>query len=746
MGHTRCYVCNTMPQIEWLVTQLHAQPEWSYDLETIGTSFLTGEIICASFSWAHGMGACIAFRSFSTEEQNRIWELLRKVFSNKSKKITQNGTYDIKFLWKRGIALLNWYADTILEHHLLDENATHHGLEYLAKDFTSMGGYHNELDEFVAAHPEADPSMCQVEGDDKWKKAKVAERAGAVITARGSFGVIPTELLYPYACGDADATLRVHRVLFPRLKAEGLLWLFHNVQMPTQKILSRVEYSGVTVDREYNAQLRAEYAQKIHDAWETIRNTPEVQAVEFARQEALKAEWASKKKNKKSLTPAEYLEKHRAAWEFRLSTKYLGELFIGQLGMEPLKTGAVNAKTGIPNVSMDKEVLAEYAKKLPMARQVMDYRQLVTLNGTFIDGLSHFIHEDGRIRSNYPLFRTVTGRPSSFQPNLNNIPRKRVEIKYQFTADPGEWMIEGDLSQAEFRIWASESQDPQMIADINGGLDIHKITAAMGKGLIIPAGEITYDQFLKWTAEITKEERNIAKTVVFGMMYGRGPRAIAIELGITFAQAKRIIQLFFGRYPIARQWLRDTVEYAKRTGMVINAYGRRRRLPILLTAEKQADALKAAFNDQQAALGRREYVPEDELIDEEWMKDEVFGIMSRRAKAERQAINSPIQGGASDTNFLAAARIDRAMTAGRLHTRARMILTVYDSLLYTVKPEVLDTMLRIVHTEMLRETDRIKVRLNCEIKIGRVWGKLEEVPFSVDHVPDYTNVKILQTA
>lgn len=743
MDRTRFFICKTMAQVEWLVGNLHAQPEWAYDLETTGASFLRDKIICLSFSWTHGVGACIALSSFSPDDQEAIWRRLREVFSNKSKKITQNGTFDVKFLWKMNVNLLHWSADTILEDHLLNENQLH-GLEHLADRYTTMGGYHDALDAFVASTPQADPSMCKIVGSDKWKKVRSAEKDEDIIEEYGTYALIPEDMLHEYACQDADATLRAHRAMVPRLRAENLMWIMNNIQMPTQKILARVEYSGVTVDQQYNAKLKADYAARMKEEWAKIIAVPEVRAVEEARKQAILDAWLKKKKNKKSLTPMEYLEKNRDDWEFKLSTQRLESLIIGQFGMEPIKMGKENKKTGKQNVSMDKEVLEEYAKTLPIAKQIMDYRQLAFLNSTFIAGLSHFIHSDGRVRSNYPLFRTVTGRPSSFQPNLNNIPRRRVEIKYQFVADSGDWLVEADYSQIEFRIWASYSQDPQMVSDINNGLDIHKITAAMGKGLIIPVGAITYAQFKEWTKDITKEERNIAKTVVFGMMYGRGPRAIALELGITLNQARNIIHLFFGRYPTAEVWLQDTVEQAKKTGVVVNLYGRRRRLPILLAADKMVADRKALFNSQTAAIARGVYVDPETIIDKEEIKEYEQRIMNIRSKAERQAVNSPIQGGASDTTFLAAVRIHEVM--GRAKLRSRMVLTVYDSLIYTVKPDELDRMLTIIHTEMLRETKWVKVRLNCEIKIGRRWGDLEEVQMSEDHLPNYEGMKCFEAA
>ena len=244
-----------------------------------------------------------------------------------------------------------------------------------------------------------------------------------------------------------------------------------------------------------------------------------------------------------------------------------------------------------------------------------------------------------------------------------------------------------------------------MLYDIKQGIDIHKLTAAMGKGVRIPRDNISLDDFREWTKDITKEERNIAKTIVFGVMYGRGPRAVARALKITEKEARNIIAMFFGRYPIARQWLIDTTNRAKIDGYVRNLYGRKRRL---------------------IYINRKD--------------DEAFKEMA--AKAERMAQNAPIQGGASDTTFLAAIRIDNEML--KRHMKSRLILTVYDSIDYNVIPEEVIDMLTIIHTEMLRETSFVKVKLDCEISIGRVWGKLEEVHFTDDHQPKLDDVEILK--
>lgn len=699
---TKSYICKKMTQVDWLLSKLNAAPVFSFDSETSGNQFMSDHIFCMSFSWKVGLGACIDFRDFTEEEQKVIWASLKKVFANKSSKITQNGVFDIKFLWKKGISVNNWYCDTILMAHLLDEN-DFVGLGPLAHRYTDMGGYHDELDKYVSEHPECDPSMCRISETD-WKKTKKAIEDEETIFEKGTYENIPKEMLDVYACQDADVTLRVYAVMMPKIKEEELHWVLFNIQMPTQKLLARVEYSGVTVDREYLLKLDVEYRQKMADAWEKVINIPEVQAMQSEKRGVVFAKYDNPKSKKlrQKYTLEEYLARNEKIWKFKASTKQLNELIIGKLGQKPIKYGKENIKTGQSTPSMDAEALSVYALTLPQVEIIQEHRTYQHLHGTFVLGMLKRLGADGRIRSNYPLFRTVTGRVASNDPNLNNIPRKAVEIKHQFIADPGCYLIEADYSQAEFRHWASYSQDQQMIYDINHGIDIHKLTAAMGKGLQIPEGNIALEDFKEWVKDITKEERNVAKNCVFGMMYGRGATSIAKQLKITKEEAENIIRMFFHRYPTAKLWLTNTMNAAKIAGYVRDLYGRKRRLPNI---KRYGEEFKQS-----------------------------------RAAAERMSVNSPIQGGASDTTFLAACRVHKEML--KRNMKSRLVLTVYDSIIYNVLPEELESMLFIVRSEMMRKTPHLKVNLDCEVKVGRVWGKLKEIHFHEDYTPKMEELDI----
>ena len=583
--------CDTMAKVNWLVAQLHKQPVFAFDTETSGGNFLTDHIFVVSFSWKSGSGYCIDFRDFTASQKENIWESLRIVFGNKSNKVTQNGTFDIKFLWANKVNVVNWYCDTILMDHLLNENVQH-GLEHLAKRYTKFGGYHDILDQYVEDNSEADPSKCQLE-DGSWKKTKTAIDDGDKIIGRGTYEKIPKEMLDIYACQDADVTLRVYYAMLPKIYDEKLDWLLFNIQMPTQRLLSRVEYSGVSVDLDYLKKLKADYEKKMEVAWKAVLDDEKVQELTCEKMQQISSKWENSKVLRKKMTMVDYLDKNRDKWEFKASTKQLNDLIIGKYKQKAIKVGKAHKKTGVETPSMDAEVLNEYATQITVCKHIQEYRTCQHLMGTFIDGMMRVAASDGRVRSNYPLFRTVTGRPSSFNPNLNNIPRKANEIKGQFVADKGCYLVEADLSQIEFRIWANYSKDPQMLSDINSGFDIHKIVAALGKGRVIPKEGLTKENYKTFIDGITKEERNTAKTIVFGMMYGRKEPSIAKELGIKVSQARKIVNAFFNRYPVAQQWLLKTVTLARRDSCVTNIYGRKRRLLYINSMDQPALKSKA---------------------------------------------------------------------------------------------------------------------------------------------------------
>jgi len=234
------------------------------------------------------------------------------------------------------------------------------------------------------------------------------------------------------------------------------------------------------------------------------------------------------------------------------------------------------------------------------------------------------------------------------------------------------------------------------------GIDIHKLMAAAGKGKVIPEGNLPDDVYEELIADVIKPERQAAKNVVFGLMYGRGSASVAKQLGISKTQAEVIINAFFGRYPSAYKWIRTTTAHTRVDGYSKSLFGRKRRLKDILSSDS-----------------------------------------NKMAEAERQCINAPIQSAASDLTFMAAIRIHRYLWAKELKTR--LVLTVYDSLIFNIPDNELQEVLALIHVEMKRKPEDeafepIIVPLLAELQVGTHWGSLEEIDITDDWNAVYNNL------
>lgn len=657
------YIINNLKQFDWLIHQLNSQPLWVFDTETTGFDCYHDSIFIFTFSWKEHSGALLDLRKFP-EDLSYIFEKLSQVFGNNSKKVCHNGSFDIEFLMSKKIRVKNYYSDTILMHYLLDENSNH-GLEILAAELTDQGGYDLPL--------------------QNYKK----------INKIDSYMDIPPEILYPYAILDADVTLRCYNKMITRIYAEGLEFVLFNIVIPIQKILCLTEYIGVSIDILHLKQTQEKYQNNINKQLEVVYSVPQVlEYVKEIKQKIIDKffeKWdASQTLRKKFPNFDNYLSSiapEKLNYEFNInSSKQLKELLIDKMNLPVLKT------TDKGNVCLNDDVLQQYAKKNKFCSALAQFRSLTHLKSTFLDGTEKRLDEHNRVHTDYLLFSTVTGRPSSRDPNLNNIPRTGTagDIKDIFCSDKHEdgssdWLVEVDQGQAEFRMWINYSKDPQAYEDLIEGLDIHKLVAASAKGIKIPKGHISYQEFEELVKDITKAERQQAKNIVFGVMYGRGVRSVAEEFVISVRQAQTIINFFFSRYPLAKRWLKVTTEIGRRDGYITNVFGRRRRLLNL----NHADA---------------------------WI----------RAEAERQAVNSPIQSAASDLTFLACIRIFKKLWGVKL--KSRMVLTVYDSLVFNIPTNELIDVGRIIYNEMIKPpTPDITVPLASDLKIGKNWGSLIEI-------------------
>ncbi|MEN3026660.1 MAG: DNA polymerase I [Chlorobiota bacterium] len=426
-------------------------------------------------------------------------------------------------------------------------------------------------------------------------------------------------------CENAVHTLHLRKVLEKELRQHEMLQLAEEIEFPLVEVLAQMEWNGVAVDPAILRELGTQYRREQEELRQRI-----------------------------------YAE---AGAEFNIdSPKQLAEILFEKLHLPSLK----KTKTGY---STDVSVLSELALSYPIAALILEYRQLGKLLSTYIEALPQLINpRTGRIHTTYNQTGTSTGRLSSSNPNLQNIPvrgERGREIRKAFIAQrPDYVLLSADYSQIELRIMAYMSGDEGLIAAFKAGHDIHAATAAGLFGVPLE--------------QVTPEMRRAAKVVNFGIMYGLQPFGLAQRLRISKTEAHHIIQQYFARYPGIRRYMEETIERARRLGYVETLCGRRRYFP---------------------TIGSRN--------------------ATVRAAAERAAINAPIQGSAADMMKRAMLAIHRRLRSE--HLRTMMILQVHDELLFEVPEEELSIVRELVRTEMQAALPLGDIPIVVELGVGRTW-------------------------
>ncbi|MCK4359776.1 MAG: hypothetical protein KAW92_13755, partial [Candidatus Cloacimonetes bacterium] len=651
-------VANTMEKAKRLFKRLNEVDIFSFDTETSGLDFRKDKILCCSFSWKERTGVVLPILQqhckefWKPEEKKWIINQLKKVLEGNIHKIGQNLPFDIQFLKTFGIKLNNYMFDTMLAHHLLDENVGRegHGLTAMVlRYFPDMGKYDERLSKYLT-------------------------------TKNTSYAVIPNDVLWKYAAADADATFRCYKKFKPELEKQGLMRLFNKITIPFQKALLETEYNGVRLDVKRLEELEVEYSERLKKIEEEFRATDTVKETEkmLYDKAAKKIEkrYDNLKTKPKTLTKDQYIKKHTKPITFNLrSSQQLQILLFDVLKLKPIKTTEKGGR------STDAEVLNTLAKESPELVKLKEHRDLSKLLSTYVVGMLKRVDENGRIHTDYHVDGTVTGRLASSNPNLQNIPRDS-EIKECFIPDPEYVLLEADFAQAEYRCWAHYSNDKGMIKDIKDGKDVHKqMASTVGN---------------KEVEKVTKKERQQSKTVVFGIIYGRGAKSLAAELGITEEKAQNIIKAFFDKYPKAKEWIFNVKKEAQKGAKVVNVFGRIRRLP----------AAQIPWSDNMEKHDRRD-----------------------RSEAMRFATNSPIQSMAADITAITAVRIQKRLK--QIDSKVRLVLTVHDSLIYEVPKKEKDNLIQIIKEEVARGYTTIngplRVPMNIDISVGERWGKLVEI-------------------
>ena len=447
---------------------------------------------------------------------------------------------------------------------------------------------------------------------------------GSGRTQRNMADLEPKEIV-DYACEDADVTLRLYPILKEEMEKYEVTSVFTHIEMPLLPVLARMERNGVRLD---TAALE-----------ETGRNfTERMQQLETDIYEL-------------------------AGHEFTITSPKQ----VGAVLFDELQISAKVKKTKTGQYSTSEEVLESLRDKHPIVEKILQHRALKKLLSTYVEALPKLIHpETGHIHTSFNQAVTATGRLSSSNPNLQNIPVRGEdgrEIRRAFVPEEGEVFFSADYSQIELRIMAHLSEDEHMVADFNSGLDIHAATAAR--------------IFHKPVEEVDRDERRKAKTANFGIIYGISAFGLSERMGVSRGEAKELIENYFSTYPKVREYMNKSIERAKQTGYITTQFGRRRYL--------------ADINAGNATV---------------------------RGYAERNAVNAPIQGTAADIIKLAMVAIDRRLREEKLQTR--MILQVHDELNFSVPPTELEQVRHLVVEEMERAF-QMRVPLVAECGEGTNW-------------------------
>ena len=590
----------TMPELEKWIGEMESADLFAFDTETTSLDYMQAEVVGVSFAVAAGKAAYVPLThdyEGAPEQLDRkeVLEKLRPLLEgDKRNLVGQHIKYDINVLANHNIKLVNVAHDTMLQSYVLDSTATRHDMDSLAKKYLDKDTIKFET----------------VAGKGKTQK---------------TFNQIDIDTASHYAAEDADITLQLHEVLWPKLEAEPTLAkLYEEIEIPALHVLGQIERTGVRID---DAMLEKQ-GKKI------AATISEVKAAAF----------------------------EDAGREFNLgSPKQIGEIFFDE------KQFPIIRKTPKGQPSTAEDVLEQLAMDYPLPKLILQHRGLTKLMSTYIEKLPLQINPDsGRVHTSYNQAVASTGRLSSTDPNLQNIPVRTEEgrrIREAFIAEKGYRLLAADYSQIELRIMAHLSEDDGLLHAFEKGLDVHKATAAEVFGVPLEA--------------VDGDQRRSAKAINFGLIYGMSAFGLAKQLDIPRGEAQEYINLYFERYPGVKRYMDETRALAKEQGYVETVFGRRLYLPDI--------------NARNAQM---------------------------RNYAERTAINAPMQGTAADIIKRAMIEVNNWMVTDGID--ARIIMQVHDELVLEVKSGELDAVGEKV-SELMTASASLKVPLEVDVGVGNSW-------------------------
>ncbi len=559
----------------------------AFDTETNSADPMQAEVVGLSLATRPGRAAYIPINHKSGDgdllggglvehqiPEQDVFRLLKPLLEDRSVlKIAHSMKYEWLVMHRHGIDL-HPVDDTMLISYVLDAGEGSHGMD----------------------------SLC-----DRWLGHKPLAYKDLIGSGKASvtFDKVAIERATEYAAEDADITLRLWRLLKPRLVADGLVSVYERLERPLIPVLARMEEHGISVDRQILSRLSGDLAQSAAAIEEEIYRL------------------AGEKINIGS-------------------PKQMGDILFGKMGLP----GGSKTKTGQWSTSAQLlEDLAAEGHELP--RKIVDWRQLTKLKSTYTDALPGYINpRTKRVHTSYAMAATSTGRLSSSEPNLQNIPVRTSEgrkIRTAFIAEPGNKLISADYSQIELRVLAHVAEIPQLTQAFADGIDIHAMTASEMFGVPVK--------------DMPSEVRRRAKAINFGIIYGISAFGLANQLSIPREEAGQYIRTYFDRFPGIRDYMESTKAFARQHGYVETIFGRRAHYPEIRSSNPQ-----------------------------------------HRAFSERAAINAPIQGSAADIIRRAMVRMEPALSEAELS--ARMLLQVHDELIFETSEAEVEATIPVIQDVM----------------------------------------------
>jgi DNA polymerase-1 len=599
---TNTMVIDSAEALDVLARALASGDIFAFDLETDSANELQAAIVGLSFSLGAGEAYYIPVGHIADIEGNPparqlpladVLERLRPLFGDVSVgKVGHNAKFDMLVLSNHGVDVQGLRFDTMIAAYLL--NPGRRGLGLKEQSFENLGIIMTPIDELIG------------KGRNQITMAQV-----------------PIRLAADYAGADADMTFRLMQMLGPALDTRGLRKLFDEIEAPLVPVLTRMELTGMLVDKDFLRRMGGELEEQcsalVQDIYDSVGHQFNVN-----------------------------------------STRQLGDVLFGELKLPHGR----KTKTGY---SVDAEVLDGLRGQHAAVDHLLEYRQLSKLKSTYVDGLLELINpRDGRVHTSFSQTTAATGRLSSSNPNLQNIPiRTEVgrRIRRAFLADPGSYLLAADYSQIELRILAHVTREPALVAAFEAGEDIHAATASR--------------LFKVSLAEVQPDQRRLAKTVNFAVLYGQSAFGLARTTGMGNAEAVEFIRNYEQTFPLVREYVQNTLHLARTQGYV------------------------------QTLMGRRRYFPDMSSLP----------VVQRQA-AEREAINMPIQGTNADMIKLAMIALQQQMD--ELSLASRQILQVHDELVLEAPDNEVDLVAELVSGAM-RNALVLTVPIQVEIKLGRNW-------------------------